>query len=66
MHYERKIKSLVNRLKDEVKDLESCTPIISEKNINLLAREEGFIEGLRHSIIRIEMLLPIKKKDIDK
>ena len=62
MHYERKIQALVNRLKDEVKDLESCTPTMSEKNMDIVTRNEGFIEGLKHSIIRIEMLLPIKNK----
>tara|TARA_X000001388_G_C2160027_1_gene95815 strand:- start:46 stop:246 length:201 start_codon:yes stop_codon:yes gene_type:complete len=62
MHYERKIQALVNRLKDEVKDLQSCIPAITEKNMDIVVRNEGFVEGLRHSITRIEMLLPIKNK----
>ena len=59
---QRKLQAVINRLKDDIKNVKCSIPRITEENICKVANDEGFINGIELAIEKLEML----KESIDK
>tara|TARA_R100000700_G_C3055421_1_gene72732 strand:+ start:26 stop:214 length:189 start_codon:yes stop_codon:yes gene_type:complete len=59
---QRKLQAVINRLKDDIKNIKCSIPRITEENVCQVANDEGFINGIEFAIEKLEML----KESIDK
>ena len=59
---QRKLQAVINRLKDNIKNIKCSIPRITKENVCQVANDEGFINGIKFAIEKLEML----KESIDK
>jgi len=59
---QRKLQAVINRLKDDIKNVKCSIPRITKENVCQVANDEGFINGIELAIEKLEML----KESIDK